>query len=59
MKPSRDLVVANIAVLLALFVALWWVGWQAVLFGLGLLLILDLLVILRGRQDRPADDPDA
>jgi hypothetical protein len=52
MKPRPALIVSNIAGLLALIAALWLVGWQEALFGLGLLVILDLLVVLRERQAR-------
>lgn len=52
MKPRPALIVTNIAGLLALIAALWLVGWQEALFGLGLLVILNLLVVLRERQAR-------
>lgn len=55
MRLPRDLLVANAVALLVLLVVLI-VGWrEAAAFGLAVLLILDLLVVLRGRQP-PADN---
>ena len=58
MGSRRDLIVVNlIALLLLLFVLL--IGWrEAAAFGLGVLLVLDLLVVLRGRQTRSDHDSD-
>lgn len=56
MRLPRDLLVANAVALLVLLVVLI-VGWrEAAAFGLAVLLILDLLVVLRGRQPRADDD---
>lgn len=52
MTHHRDLLVANVAalpVLLIVFLIGWW---EAAAFGLAVLAILDLLVVLRGRQAR-------
>ncbi len=55
MRIPRDLVAANAVALLVLVVVLI-VGWrEAAVFGLAVLLILDLLVVLRGRQPRVDD----
>jgi hypothetical protein len=52
MNRRRELIVANLAVLLLLFVVLL-LGWQQeAAFGLAVLLFLDLFVLLRGRQAR-------
>lgn len=56
MRLPRDLLVANAVALPVLLVVLI-VGWrEAAAFGLAVLLILDLLVVLRGRQPRAGDD---
>ena len=59
MGRHRDLFLVNlIALLLLLFVLL--IGWrEAAAFGLGVLLILDLLVVLRERQARSDHDSDS
>ena len=63
MNRRRDLIVANLAALLLLFVVLL-LGWrQEAAFGLAVLLFLDLFVFLRGRQvrsskPRPSEDTD-
>ena len=52
MNRRRELIVANLAALLLLFVVLL-LGWrQEAAFGLAVLLFLDLFVLLRGRQAR-------
>ena len=52
MNRRRELIVANLAALLLLFVVLL-LGWrQEAAFGLAVLLFLDLFVFLRGRQVR-------
>lgn len=52
MNRRRDLIVANLAALLLLFVVLL-LGWrQEAAFGLAVLLFLDLFVLLRSRQAR-------
>jgi hypothetical protein len=54
----RDLIVANSLAVLVLLIALL-AGWgEAAAFGLAVLLILDLLVVLRGRKSRADQDPD-
>ena len=61
MNRRRDLIVANLAAMLLLFVVLL-LGWrQEAAFGLAILLILNLFRVLRGRQaryDRGAQDED-
>ena len=52
MNRRRDLIVANLAALLLLLVVLLLGWWQEALFGLAVLLFLDLFVFLRGRQAR-------
>lgn len=52
MARHRDLIVANLAGLLVLLVALLIGWWEAAAFGLAVLAILDLMVLLRGRQAR-------
>jgi Flp pilus assembly protein TadB len=57
----RDLIVANVAVMLLLFVVLLLGWWQEAAFGLAVLLLLNLFVVLRGRQaryDRGAEGED-
>lgn len=62
MNRRRDLIVANVAILLLLCVVLL-LGWrQEAAFGLAVLLLLNLFVMLRGRQarrDRDAEGEDA
>ena len=58
MNRRRDLIVANLAALLLLFVVLSLGWWQEAAFGLAVLLFLDLFVFLRGRQARSSDDAD-
>jgi hypothetical protein len=56
MKPSRDLLLANGAALVLLLVVLL-IGWRfEAAFGLAVLVILNLLVLLRGRPGRPRDE---
>ena len=61
MNRRRDLIVANLAVMLLLFVLLL-LGWrEEAAFGLAVLLLLNLFVMLRGRQarhDRSAEGED-
>jgi type IV secretory pathway TrbD component len=59
MGRHRDLILVNLtAFLLLLFVLLigWW---EAAAFGLGVLLVLDLLVVLREQQARSDHDSDS
>ena len=52
MNRRRDLIVANLASLLLLVVVLL-LGWrQEAALGLAVLLLMDLFVVLRGRQSR-------
>lgn len=57
MQRHRDLIVTNVACLLLLLVVLL-IGWQeAALFGLAVLIVMDLMVLLgkwsaRRRQDK-------
>ena len=52
MTHHRDLLVANLAALPVLLIV-FLIGWrEAAAFGLAVLAILDLLVVLRGRQAR-------
>ena len=57
MNRRRDLLVANLAALLLLVVALLLGWWQEAVFGLAVLLFLDLFVFLRERQARSDDSP--
>jgi hypothetical protein len=50
MTLRRDLLVANLAASLLLLIVLLIGWWEAAAFGLAVLAILDLLVVLRGRQ---------
>lgn len=59
MGRLRDLIVANSLAVMVLLVALLIGWWEAAAFGLAVLLVLDLLVVLRGRQSRANEDPDA
>jgi membrane protein implicated in regulation of membrane protease activity len=56
-KPKRDLIVTNVLALLVLLVALLIGWWEAAAFGLAVLAILDLMVLIRGRQARSEDEP--
>jgi hypothetical protein len=58
MSDRRDLIVANLAALLLLIVVLLVGWWQEAAFGLAVLLLLDLFVVLRGRQARLSTDAD-
>jgi Flp pilus assembly protein TadB len=56
MQRRRDLIVANGAGLLVVVVALL-LGWrEAAAFGLAVLLILDVMVLVRGRPGRRRRD---
>lgn len=52
MTLRREMLLANLAGLLVLLVALLLGWWEAAAFGLIVLIFLDLMVILRGRQTR-------
>ena len=56
MKRRRDLIVTNMAALLVLAVALLAGWWEATVFGLAVLILMDLMVLLRERQVRSEDD---
>ena len=56
MKRQRDLIVTNVAALLALLVALLAGWWEAAAFGLAVLVVMDIMVLLRGRSDRSRED---
>ena len=59
MNRRRDLFLANVAALVVLSIALL-AGWrEAAAFGLAVLVVLDLMVFIRGRQVRSEDDPEA
>ncbi len=49
MKRRRDLIVTNVAAVAVLFVALLLGWWEAAAFGLGVLVFMDLMVLLRER----------
>lgn len=49
MKRRRDLIVANLAALLVTLVALVAGWWEAAIFGLAVLLVLDAMVLIRER----------
>ena len=56
MLARRNLIMANLACLLVLAVALV-LGWRAeALFGLGVLIVMDLLALLRERTVRSRRD---
>ncbi len=59
MKHRRDLIAANVVGLLVLLVVLLIGWWQEAAFGLAILGILDLIVVLRGRQARSDVDSNA
>ena len=58
MKRRRDLIVTNGAALLVLLVALLADWQEAVIFGLIVLLALNLFVLIRERQARSEDDQE-
>lgn len=52
----RGLIVTNMVVLVVLLAALL-IGWrEAVAMGLAVLILLDLMVLIRGRPAHPRDD---
>lgn len=55
MRRRRDLVLANAAALLLLLIVLLAGWWQEAAFGLGVVVLLDLMILLRGRQVRAED----
>lgn len=52
MRGRRDLVLANGAALLLLLIVVLVGWWQEAAFGLAVLVILDLMILLRGRLAR-------
>jgi hypothetical protein len=52
MRSRRDLVLANALALLLLLIVLLVGWWQEAAFGLAVVVILDLTILLRGRQVR-------
>lgn len=50
MKHPRDLIVTNVIALLVLLAVLLVGWWEAAAFGLAVLALLDLMVLIRGRQ---------
>ena len=50
MKHPRDLIVSNVIALLVLLAVLLVGWWEAAAFGLVVLALLDLMVLIRGRQ---------
>jgi len=58
MKRPRELIVVNVVALLILLVV-FLIGWgEAAAFGLAVLVILDLMVLMRGRQARSEHDTE-
>jgi uncharacterized membrane protein YgaE (UPF0421/DUF939 family) len=58
MKFPRDLLLANVLALFVLLVVLL-IGWkEEAAFGLAVLIFLDLMVLLRGRQTQSRDDSE-
>lgn len=49
MKRRRELIVTNVLALAILLVAVAIGWWDAALFGLGVLVVMDLLVLVRER----------
>jgi hypothetical protein len=57
-QRARDLIVTNLVALLVLLLVLI-VGWrEAAAFGLTVLVILDLMVVIRGRSGRSKGDKE-
>ena len=52
MRGRRDLVLANALALLLLLIVVLVGWWQEAAFGLAVIVILDLTILLRGRQVR-------
>jgi hypothetical protein len=52
MRGRRDLTLANGVALLLLLIVVLVGWWQEAAFGLAVLVILDLMILLRGRQVR-------
>jgi type IV secretory pathway TrbD component len=59
MGRHRDLILVNLTTLLLLLFVLLIGWWEAAAFGLGVLLVLDLLVVLREQQARSDHDSDS
>lgn len=58
MERRRELIIVNLIILLLLLIVLLIGRWESAAFGLGVLLVLDLLVVLRERQARSDHDSD-
>ena len=56
MQRWRDLIVTNVAAVAVLLVALLLGWWEAAAFGLGVLVFMDLMVLLRERMARSDRD---
>jgi uncharacterized membrane protein YgaE (UPF0421/DUF939 family) len=57
LQRHRGLIVTNMVALVLLLAVLFVFGWrEAVTFGLVALILLDLMVLIRGRPTRPQDD---
>jgi hypothetical protein len=59
MSRRRELIVTNLLALVVLLAALAAGWWDAALFGLGVLVFMDVLVLLRefmGRSDRGGEE---
>jgi len=58
MKRRRDLIVVNVVALLFLLIVLVIGWWEEAAFGLAVLVIMDLIVLMRGRQARTERDAE-
>jgi hypothetical protein len=56
MKPEPRLIVTNVLAVLILATVLLAGWWDAALFGLAVLLAMDLVVLLRARVSRSKED---
>lgn len=56
MKPEPRLIVTNVLAVLILATVLLAGWWDAALFGLAVLLVMDLVVLLRARVSRSKED---
>jgi len=56
-QRKRDLIVTNLLAILVLIGALLAGWWDAAAYGLGVLLFMDLLVVVRERWGRAGHDP--
>ena len=58
MRRRRDLIVTNVLALAILIVVALAGWWDAALFGLGVLVFMDLLVLFRSRFGRSRGDSE-